>query len=507
MRWPARKCPSCASPSAGAAEVAAKNFGPVGIIDIGSNSVRFVAYGGTARVPSHLFNEKVSPALGRGIERDGKLDEASMARALAALARFHQLGRNMGLKTIHTVATAAVREASNGAAFLKHVAAIGLKPRLLPGEEEAELSGLGVISALPDARGVVADLGGGSLELIQVDGGRLGEGLSLPIGVLRVGDQPSPKAIAATIREGIKGTPLKASLKDSTLHLVGGSFRALARLDLHETGHPLPIVHGHKLTPERVAVLERIIGSTSPAELKERTGLSLIRVSAMPAATVILDSLIDVFAPAEVIVSSFGLREGLLYRELDAASRAQDPLIAAALEVGDRLGRFGDHGATIDAWIDPLFPDDDPPARRLRLAACLMSDFAWNAHPDFRAERAVDLALHGNWVGIDAHGRAVLGRTLCAAFGGDRGFDRRVAALLDQREEERCAAWGRAIRLAQRLSGGTEATLRHSAMAPVGDRLVLEIPKRHAALLGEAVEQRLRQLAKALGKTAEIAIR
>ena len=484
----------------------ARSFGPVGIIDIGSNSVRFVAYGGTSRVPSHLFNEKVTAALGRCIERDGMLDEASSERALAAIARFRQLARDMGLKTVHTVATAAVREASNGPAFLKQVAALGLKPRILPGDEEAEMAGWGVLSAIPDARGVVADLGGGSLELIQVGDGKLGAGLSLPLGVLRVGGEPSRKEIAAAIRKGVRGTPLDGSLKAMSLYLVGGSFRALARLDLHEADHPLPIVHGHRLTLERIAALEQIISTTTSAELKERSGLSTSRVGALPAATVILDSLFDVFGPSEVVVSSFGLREGLLFRDLDAATRAQDPLIAAALEVGDRLGRFGDHGATIDAWIDPLFPDDDPPARRLRLASCLMSDFAWNAHPDFRAERAVDLALHGNWVGIDAHGRAVLGRTLCAAFGGDKGFDSKVGALLDSREEERCSAWGRAIRLAQRLSAGTEATLRRTSIALEKERIVLRIPKRHAELVGEAVEQRLKQLGKSTGRSAGIEI-
>lgn len=480
----------------------ARSFGPVGIIDIGSNSVRFVAYGGTPRVPSHLFNEKVTAALGRCIERDGRLDEESSARALAAIARFRQLARDMGLKTVHTVATAAVREASNGPAFLKQVAALGLKPRILPGDEEAEMAGLGVLSAIPDARGVVADLGGGSLELIQVEDGNLGEGLSLPLGVLRVGGRPSRKEIAAAIRQGVRGTGLDASLKSMTLYLVGGSFRALARLDLHENDHPLPIVHGHKLSAARVAGLEQIIAATAAAELKARTGLSSSRLGALPAATVILDSMFDVFGPGEVMVSAFGLREGLLFRDLDAATRAQDPLIAAALEVGDRLGRFGDHGATIDAWIDPLFPDDDEPARRLRLAACLMSDFAWNAHPDFRAERAVDLALHGNWVGIDAHGRAVLGRTLCAAFGGDKAFDKKVGALLDAPEEERCCAWGRAIRLAQRLSAGTEATLRRTSIALEKERIVLRIPKRHAELVGEAVEHRLKQLGRVMGGAA-----
>ena len=506
MRLAARKSPSCAWSSAGAAELAAKRFGPVGIIDIGSNSVRFVAYGGTARVPSHLFNEKVSPELGRGIEQDGTLDADSAARALKAIARFHQLGRDMGLGKIHTVATAAVREASNGAAFLKQVAAIGLKPRLLPGEEEAELSGYGVLSAIPEADGVVADLGGGSLELIPVAGGKLGAGVSLPLGVLRVGDRPGRRALSAAIRAGIKGSRLDRSLKDRSLYLVGGSFRALARLDLSETSHPLPIVHGHRLTAERIAALESVIATGTIPELKDRTGLSTSRISALPAATVILDALSDVLMPGDVLVSSFGLREGLLYRELDAATRATDPLIAAALEVGDRLGRFGDHGATIDAWIDPLFPDDDPAARRLRLAACLMSDFAWNAHPDFRAERAVDLALHGNWVGIDAHGRAVLGRTLCAAFGGDKGFDKKIAALLDSREEARCAAWGKAIRLAQRLSGGTEATLARTSVRFDGGRIMLRIPRRHAALIGETVEARLRQLGKALGSPAEVVL-
>jgi exopolyphosphatase/guanosine-5'-triphosphate,3'-diphosphate pyrophosphatase len=484
----------------------ARSLGPVGIIDIGSNSVRFVAYGGTPRVPSHLFNEKVTAALGRSIERDGALDEESSDRALAAIARFRQLARDMGLKTVHTVATAAVREASNGAAFLKQVAALGLKPRILPGEEEAALSGLGVLSAIPDARGIVADLGGGSLELVQVGDGVLGEGVSLPLGVLRIGDRPSRKAIAAAIRKGITGTALDRRLPNASLYLVGGSFRALARLDLHEINHPLPIVQGHRLTTARIAALERIVATTPPLELKLRSGLSSSRLGALPAATIILDAMIDVFDTADVVVSSFGLREGLLFRELDSATRSQDPLIAAALEAGERLGRFGDHGATIDAWIDPLFPDDDPPARRLRLAACLMSDFAWNAHPDFRAERAVDLALHGNWVGIDAHGRAVLGRTLCAAFGGDKAFDKSVGALLDAREEERCSAWGRAIRLAQRLSAGTEATLRRTSIALEKERIMLRIPRRHAELVGEAVDQRLRQLGKSTGRSVSIEI-
>jgi exopolyphosphatase/guanosine-5'-triphosphate,3'-diphosphate pyrophosphatase len=486
--------------------VTAKNFGPVGIIDIGSNSVRFVAYGGTERVPSVLFNEKVMAALGRGLAKDGKLDEAAMERTLEALARFRQLGREMGLKKLHTVATAAVRDATNGNAFLKRIAALGLKPRLLPGEEEAELSGLGVISAITRAHGIVADLGGGSLELIGVARGGAGEGISLPLGVLRMGNDPDEGELARAIRAGLKSSRLKDAARGNGLYLVGGSFRAIALLDMKTLGHPLPIIHHHRIQESRLPDLKAIIQTLGVDELKALTGVTASRIPTLPAAIGILDALVRTLGPKRVLVSAFGLREGLLYRDLDEEVRTQDPLLAAALDVGNRIGRFGDHGASLDRWIDPLFPDETGDFQRLRLAACLLGDIAWNAHPDYRAERAVDMAIHGNWVGIDAHGRAILGRALCSAFGGDGGFSAKLSALLRPGEEERVSAWGRALRLAQRLSGGTEAPLRRTAVSLEPGKVVLTIPTKYRELYADAVDRRFNQLAKALGRTAELRI-
>ncbi|MDQ3074111.1 MAG: Ppx/GppA family phosphatase [Pseudomonadota bacterium] len=482
-----------------------KSFGPVGIIDIGSNSVRFVAYGGAARVPSILFNEKTNAALGRGLVAGGELDEAAMEQTLEALARFRALGREMGLKKLHTVATAAVRDASNGPAFLKRVAALGLRPRLLSGAEEAELSGLGVISGIPRANGIVADLGGGSLELVGVARGAAGEGVSLPLGVLRVGPKPDGGAIEQSIRDIVKGSRLKDAARGHGLYLVGGSFRALSLLDLKLLGHPLPMVHQHRIRLDRLEELAAITRLESAEAIKARTGLSANRISALHAAAAILSAMVAVLGPARVTTSAFGLREGLLYRDLDSELRQEDPLLAAALEVGERLGRFGDHGAALDQWIDPLFPDESADLQRLRLAACLLGDIGWNAHPDYRAERAVDMAVHGNWVGIDAHGRAMLGRALCSAFGGDGGFSKQLGALLRPGEDERAIAWGKAIRLAQRLSGGTEALLRRSSLALRDKRVVLTVQPRYRELASGAVERRLAQLAKALGRTPAIA--
>lgn len=479
--------------------MATKPFGPVGIIDIGSNSVRFVAYGGSERVPSVLFNEKLMAALGRGVARDGKLSDAAMGRTIEALARFRQLAKEMKLKKLHTVATAAVRDASNGKAFLKQIAELGLNPRVISGDEEAELAGLGVVSAIPDANGIVADLGGGSLELIGTARGGVGEGVTLPLGVFRLGSGPDCVAVASTLRTAIKNGRLKDAARGHCLYLVGGSFRALALLDMKLMGHPLPIIHHHRILPERLGELRAAIAGMNFDQIKAHTQISSARIPTLPAVVTLLETMMNVLGPRKTYVSAFGLREGLLYRDLDPSTKRQDPLLAAAVEVGERLGRFGDHGASIDIWMNPLFPDETREMQRLRLATCLLDDIAWNAHPDFRAERAVDMALHGNWVGIDSHGRAVLGRALCSAFGGDGAFSADVAALLAPGEVDRVVAWGRALRLAQRLSGGTEALLRKTSIDLVSNKIVLSIPHKYRMLYSEAVERRLIQLGKALG--------
>ncbi|HEU0311531.1 MAG TPA: Ppx/GppA family phosphatase [Sphingomicrobium sp.] len=484
--------------------MAVKRFGPVGIIDIGSNSVRFVAYGGAERVPSVLFNEKVMAALGRSVARNGKLDPQAMDLTLRALARFRQLGKEMGLKRLHTVATAAVRDASNGKAFLKQIADLGLKPRLISGDEEAELAGLGVISAIPPANGIVADLGGGSLELIGVAGGAVGEAATLPLGVLRLGARPDKGEIERIFRQGTKSTRLNEAVHGKNLYLVGGSFRAVALLDLKVMGHPLPIVHNHRIAPERLPDIRAALDSMSAEQLKALTQISGPRIPTLPAVVTLLDAMIQLFGPRKIYVSAFGLREGLLYRDLDPDTQREDPLLAAALEVGERLGRFGDHGTMLNLWMDPLFPDETPQMERLRLAACLLGDIAWNAHPDFRSERAVDMAVHGNWVGINARGRAVLGRALCSAFGGDAGFNPKLATLLKPGEVERVICWGRALRLAQRLSGGTEALLRKTEISLGAGRVILSIPEKYRALYSEAVERRLVQLGRALDHRPEV---
>jgi exopolyphosphatase/guanosine-5'-triphosphate,3'-diphosphate pyrophosphatase len=481
---------------------------PVAIIDIGSNSVRLVVYSGATRIPSVIFNEKVMAGLGRGNEDGGALTDEAQDRALGAIARFRLLTRQMGVARTRVVATAAVREAPNREAFLDRIRALGFEPRLLSGEEEGRMAGLGVISGIPDAAGIVGDLGGGSLELIEVGKGQVRAGVSLPLGVLRLDEVAArgDAAFAKRVVKAVAATGFAKAARDRPFYLVGGSWRSLARLDLALIDHPLPITHQHDMMPGRPAELGAILKRLGRDGVRDIPSLSLSRVPTLPRAAQLLDALVEALEPSALIVSSFGIREGLLYDDLDARQRKLDPLIEAAREAGAGLGRFAQHGELLDRWIAPIF-DDRPQAARLRLAACHLSDIAWAAHPDFRAERGIDMALHGNWVAIDAPGRVMLAQALFCAFGGGRELPYpTIAALCSPDEIARAAQWGYAMRLGQRLSGGVAAGLEHSRLERRDDVLRLSIRKTDAALLAEIVERRLKALAAAMNCRPELKI-
>lgn len=476
------------------------------VIDIGSNSVRLVVYEGPARAPAVIFNEKVAAGLGRGLALDGRIAAEDAARGLTALRRYALLAKHMEVKDLQCVATAAVRDAENGPEFIAAAAEAGLKIRLLSGEEEAEAAGYGVLSAIPDAHGIAVDLGGGSLELSEVANGQVGRRASFPLGVLRLpalrkeGQQTFERAIRKMLRtagwpNGMTGLPL---------YLVGGSWRALSRLDLELTQDPLAVLDQHSLPRAALRRLVRATNRLTFEELRAIPGMASNRAAALPDAAALLAALVNILDVPEMTVSSSGLREGLLYQSLDAEARAQDPLIVAAEFEGRRLARFAPHGRAITEWIAPLFTGEAPADNRVRLAASLLSDVAWSANPDFRAERGTEIGLHGNWRGIDIPGRILLARALHAGFGGADSDFPDMGPLVAPERLARARQWGLAIRLAQRLTGGVEAPLKASHIALVDGKLRLSLDRGWHHLAGESVERRLRSLAQALDTKPEM---
>ncbi len=477
------------------------------IIDIGSNSVRLVVYSDPRRAPSVVFNEKVAAGLGGSLEKGGKLDPKAVGVALRGLARFRAVTKAMGIADVRTVATAAVRDASDGASFIKSAADLGIDIELLSGDAEARAAGEGVISAIPTADGIVGDLGGGSLELVRVKGGVVRDRISLPLGVLRL--PPIRAKGRRSLDTHVKKLLMKAGWKnverDLPLYLVGGSWRALARLHMHLTDYPLPVLHHYAMPPQAAVRLVRAVSRIDRKALKAIEALSSTRIPALGDAAALLATLARQLGSSSLIVSAFGLREGLLYAGLTSEQRREDPLIAATRAAGARQGRFDEHGDLLARWIAPLFASDSAADARLRHAACLLGDVAWAASPEFRAERGLEVSLHGNWVGVDARGRAMVGQALAASFGGGLMASPVVTQLASPEDLARASVWGLAMRLGQRLSGGVAEPLSRSGLTMTTDALTLRLPPDQRALYGDAVERRHRQLAALLGRTAAIA--
>jgi exopolyphosphatase/guanosine-5'-triphosphate,3'-diphosphate pyrophosphatase len=366
------------------------------------------------------------------------------------------------------------------------------------------MSGMGVLSGIPDADGIVGDLGGGSLELVRVVAGTVTDRVSFPLGVLRLakirakGKGALDRAVARLIAEsGWKGRG-----RDLPFYMVGGSWRSLARLGMHRTGYPLPVVHQYALSVAEVARLGRTISHIAKGRLRDIPNLARERVPTLGDGAALLACVLKHLGSRETIVSAYGLREGLLFARLSPEQRCEDPLIAAAREEGQALGRFPEHGDLLNGWIAPLFAGEPPELARLRHTACLLADVGWRANPDFRAERGIETALHGNWVGIDASGRAILAQALYAALGGGSDTPGPLGRLAGVDALETARRWGLAIRLGQRLSGGIAAPLKRSHLRIDGESLWLSLEPEDEALYGESVERRHRALAAAFAREA-----
>jgi len=476
------------------------------IIDIGSNSIRLVVYQGPERLPATLFNEKVMAGLGRGLAETGAIAREALATGSVALARFAAVAREMEVTRLRTVATAAVRDASNGSELLATARDLGLEVELLSGEQEASGAGYGVLSAIPDADGIVGDLGGGSLELIRVSRGEVLDRVSFPLGVLRIAAirNKGPGALQRVVEQALRESGWLGKGAGLPLYLVGGSWRALARLDMHINSYPLPVIHQYAMSRSAIDRLGRTISHVNKAWLRAVPGLSSSRAATLGDAGALLAVLLKHLGTETTVVSAFGLREGLLFGGLDPAVRGQDPLIVAARDEGRRHGRFPEHGDLLDSWIAPLFDRDAPDMARLRLAACLLADVGWRANPEFRAERGVEIALHGNWVAVDARGRALMAQALFTSLGGGLDTPAPLAMLAPAADLKRAVLWGLAMRLGQRMSGGLAGPLQRTQLQDNGSLVTLFLADEDRPLYSETVERRHTALANALGRKSTV---
>lgn len=493
-------------------QVRATSPAPIGVIDIGSNSIRLVVYDKLGRAPMPLFNEKVLCGLGRDLPLTNRLSPDGVTLALANLERFARLVQGMGVRRIDVLATAAVREAEDGDAFVAEVARrCGLDIVTISGGEEARLAALGVVSGIPDAKGLVGDLGGGSLELVGLGDAHTKEQVTLPLGPFRLmAARGTDKGIPeAPVDQAFDGQPWIADYRGASFYPVGGAWRGIAKVHMERVGHPLRIIHHYTVRADELLDTAQLISRQTKASLAQLANVSKRRLETLPYGGLVMAKLLQRLQPKEVVFSAYGLREGLLYDLLNSDDQAADPLLAACKDIGDRLDRYGfGTSAAIAAWTAPLFPDETPAMARLREACGLVSDIGWADHPDYRAEHSYERVLRLPAAGIDHRERAMMAGGIYVRYGKSIGdvVSKIADELLDDEAREWAVRMGLALRLAHTLTGGATRLLERARLSVGSEQIELILPPDEAALTGDVVQRRLDALAKAMGRTGRLVV-
>jgi exopolyphosphatase/guanosine-5'-triphosphate,3'-diphosphate pyrophosphatase len=482
------------------------------VIDIGSNSVRLVVYRLEGRAIWTVFNEKVLAGLGRDLGAGGKLNPEGVAQTLAALKRFRAVLEAVKPAETFIAATAAVREAKDGAAFVKQIQAeTGFTTRVLSGEEEARYAAVGVLAGTPDATGVVGDLGGASLELIRLETTGAGLGVTLPLGPFSLGvsegfDLEKVRRLCAQ-----RLAPAAEAFKTDVFHAVGGAWRNLALLHMRLSGYPLHVVHQYSIGRAEALEAARLVAHQSKSSLERIEGMSKKRSETLPYAAVVLEQLIESLDLKRIEISAYGVREGLLFEAMPPGVRRLDPLIEGCASLGARQGVADELGAALDAWLAPALSQLPPCFGErdgvLASAACRLADLGARLHPDHRADLVFEQVLRAPIAGQTHAERAFLAAASFARHA--TAFNppelEVLERLLSPGRLRRARAVGAAIRLGCDLSGRSAPLLARSRLViDKGDLLLSAEPGYADLLLGEQTAKRAGALAALLGLKLKI---
>jgi exopolyphosphatase/guanosine-5'-triphosphate,3'-diphosphate pyrophosphatase len=492
-----------------------KRASSVAVIDIGSNSVRLVVYEAMARSLVTIFNEKALCGLGREVQSTGLLATDAVNKALTALRRFRALCKIQQVGRVYAIATAACRDAKNGPDFIAKAERIcGAKIEILSGPREAKLSALGVVSGVHNPDGIVGDLGGGSLELIDVRGNRVRSGVTLPLGSLALQDlsHKSIKRAERIVKNELSDVAQLRAGRGRTFYAVGGTWRALARIHIIQSGYPLKVMHGYSIPAvdalDFARRLRRLAASNTLANIE---AVADARRPLLAYAALVLEYIIRVAQPKTIVFSTFGVREGLLYEMLPQAERGKDGLVCAAQDLNELLSRSARHAEELSAWTDRLVrvvklreTEED---RRLRHVACLLSDIGWRVHPDHRGEETLSLIMNGNFGSISHTGRAFVALSVFYRYAGlseENEPPPNIRELVPPAMDERARVLGAAFRVAHLISAARTGVLPATHFRTQGRKLMLVFEHRMVDLVADRVGSRFKQLARLVARAGSI---
>ena len=490
-------------------------YGPISVIDIGSNSVRLVCYERLSRSPTPIFNEKALCGLGSGLAITGKLEEDAIEAAITAIHRFKGVSDQLAATQLIVLATAAARDASNGEEFIERVAEIAdTEPLVLTGNDEALYSGYGILSGIYRADGVMGDMGGGSLEIADVCRNVIGEGKTFPLGGLRLQDlsKESQKKALSLAREDLKNNQILKAGKNRVFYAIGGTWRSLATLHMRQNKYPLSVLHHYEVSAKKMAKFCDQVVHAKLDELDEIDQVSKNRAPLIQYGAAVLLAVIEEMDPDKVVISALGIREGVIYEQLDDEVRAQDGLIEGARELSHLRSRSPENAVELIEWTCSLYRiigwPLDGELFRWQQAACLLSDVGWRAHPDYRGEQSVNMIAHAAFVAIDHPARAFIALSAYFRHEGQLDDDElpSVAQLLDEEQLRRARLNGVLFRLAHLISASMPDTLLKSEFIMEDDTVIFRIGEDQAGHVGERLLKRLAQIEKIIGIKTKIRV-
>lgn len=455
----------------------------IAAIDIGSNSIRQiiadVSPDGAIRVVDEM---KAAPRLGEGVSATGRLSERSMRDALDALVRMALLNRRMGATRVEAVATSAVRDAENGDELLAAIReATGLRVRVLSGEEEASLS-LRSAQAhfdLGSGRAVVMDIGGGSLELALSADGLVDGLLSFPYGTVRLTEQfltPDAgrgglDALRRTVRAGLRERLSRRDWHGAQVIGAGGTFTSLAGVVLARQGMTgAPSVNG---TIVRRAELEHVLDTLqglAPAERQQVPGLSAQRADIIVAGLAVAAEVLARLEARQLVVSAFGIREGLLLEAAHVAPVIADPGAArdrSVRQLAERSHYEEPHARQVQRLALELF---DALARRLRLSAedrraladaALLHDIGYHINFEAHHKHSYHLIVHADLLGMTPAERMVVANVARYHRGARPKGSHRGYGALDRGLRRRIRRLAAILRVADGLDRGHAGAVDH----------------------------------------------
>ncbi|MEO1701709.1 MAG: Ppx/GppA phosphatase family protein [Pseudomonadota bacterium] len=479
---------------------------PIAVVDIGSNSVRLVIYEGQVRSPATLFNEKVSCGLGRGIASTGRMDDEAVEKAIGALKRYRALAEQAGVDTVHVLATAAAREASNGPDFVSRAEQVlGVPVMILSGKDEARFSAEGVLSAFRHPNGIAGDLGGGSLELVDVADGQIGDGTTLKLGGIRLQERAEGSLKKADEIAGAElvGNALVEAGRSRTFFAVGGTWRNIAKLHMEAAKYPLRVTHAYNVEAEEMI---RFCEQLTVADVEKVKGIHLVsrsRRQLLPFGAIVLAQTLKAMRPQSVFFSALGVREGFLFAQLPEEVRALDGLIDAADELAILRSRSPQHARELGVWTGASFKafgvEETADEERYRVAACRLADIGWRAHPDYRSTQSLAIIAYSSFVQIDHQGRAFIALANYFRYEGlkNESLAPEIRKLTDERIWYRAKLLGAFLRVAYLFTASMPGIIERLGWSEADDgTMLLEVPENLAHLMGERPQGRLSQLSK-----------